>query len=61
MSTFRRGIDVLEIKGPYKPTGISFSTTRPLIFICDPKAGRRDRVAPSRSRRTWAHRAIAGR
>ena len=37
MSTFRRGIDVLEIKGPYKPTGISFSTTRPLIFICDPK------------------------
>ena len=38
MSTFRRGIDVLEIKGPYKPTGISFSTTRPLIFICDPKA-----------------------
>jgi hypothetical protein len=39
MSTFRRGIDVLEIKGPYMPTGISFSTTRPLIFICDPKAG----------------------
>jgi mono/diheme cytochrome c family protein len=38
MSTFRRGIDVLEIKGPYKPTGISYSTTRPLIFICDPKA-----------------------
>jgi mono/diheme cytochrome c family protein len=35
MSTFRRGIDVLEIKGPYKPTGISFSTSRPLIFICD--------------------------
>ncbi len=38
MSTFRRGIDVLEIKGPYKPTGISYSTSRPLIFICDPKA-----------------------
>jgi hypothetical protein len=36
MSTFRRGIDVLEIKGPFKPTGISYSTTRPLIFICDP-------------------------
>jgi mono/diheme cytochrome c family protein len=36
MSTFRRGIDVLEIKGPFKPTGISFSTSRPLIFICDP-------------------------
>jgi mono/diheme cytochrome c family protein len=28
----------LEIKGPYKPTGISYSTSRPLIFICDPKA-----------------------
>ncbi len=27
----------LEIKGPYNPTGISFSTSRPLIFICDPK------------------------
>jgi hypothetical protein len=26
----------LEIKGPYKPTGISYSTSRPLIFICDP-------------------------
>ncbi len=38
MSTFRRGIDVLEIKGPYKPTGISNSATRPLIFVCDPKA-----------------------
>jgi hypothetical protein len=38
MSTFRRAIDVLEIKGPYKPTGISFSSTRPLVFICDPKA-----------------------
>ncbi len=28
----------LEIKGPYNPTGISFSPSRPLIFICDPKA-----------------------
>jgi hypothetical protein len=36
MSTFRRGIDVLEIKGPYKPTGITYSTSRPLIYICDP-------------------------
>jgi mono/diheme cytochrome c family protein len=27
----------LEIKGPYNPTGISYSTSRPLIFICDPK------------------------
>jgi len=26
----------LEIKGPYNPTGISHSTTRPLIFVCDP-------------------------
>ena len=25
-----------EIKGPYNPTGISDSTTRPLIFVCDP-------------------------
>lgn len=30
----------MEIKGPYNPTGISHSTTRPLIFVCDPaKAG----------------------
>jgi Protein of unknown function (DUF1592)/Protein of unknown function (DUF1588)/Protein of unknown function (DUF1587)/Protein of unknown function (DUF1595)/Protein of unknown function (DUF1585) len=28
----------LEIKGPYNATGISKSTSRPLIFICDPKA-----------------------
>jgi hypothetical protein len=28
----------LEIKGPYNPTGISNSPSRPLIFICDPKA-----------------------
>ncbi|HEY1760345.1 MAG TPA: DUF1592 domain-containing protein [Bryobacteraceae bacterium] len=26
----------LEIKGPYNPTGISHSTSRPLIFTCDP-------------------------
>ena len=26
----------LEIKGPYNPTGISYSTSRPLIFTCDP-------------------------
>jgi len=26
----------LEIKGPYNPTGISHSTTRPLIYVCDP-------------------------
>ncbi len=26
----------MEIKGPYNPTGISHSTTRPLIFVCDP-------------------------
>jgi mono/diheme cytochrome c family protein len=28
----------LELMGPYNPTGISNSTSRPLIFICDPKA-----------------------
>ncbi len=37
MSGFRRGIDILEIKGPYNPTGITNSPTRPMIFICDPK------------------------
>jgi mono/diheme cytochrome c family protein len=26
----------LEVKGPYNPTGISNSPTRPLIFVCDP-------------------------
>jgi hypothetical protein len=26
----------LEIKGPYNPTGISNSPSRPLIFVCDP-------------------------
>ncbi len=34
---FRRGIDILEIKGPYNPTGITNSKTRPMIFVCDPK------------------------
>ncbi len=30
----------LEIQGPYTPTGISNSPSRPLIFVCDPaKAG----------------------
>ena len=37
-ASFRRGIDVLEIKGPYNPTGITDSKTRPMIFLCDPKA-----------------------
>jgi hypothetical protein len=37
MSSFRPGIDVLEIKGPYNPTGITNSKTRPMIFVCDPK------------------------
>ena len=35
---FRHGIDILEIKGPYNPTGITNSRTRPMIFVCDPKA-----------------------
>ena len=26
----------VEIKGPYNPTGISSSPSRPLIFVCDP-------------------------
>lgn len=30
--------NAIEIKGPYNPTGISNSTTRPLIFVCDPQA-----------------------
>jgi hypothetical protein len=34
---FRGGIDILEIKGPYNPTGITNSKTRPMIFVCDPK------------------------
>ncbi len=38
MAGFRRGIDILEIKGPYNPTGITNSPTRPMIFVCDPKA-----------------------
>jgi len=37
MAGFRRGIDIMEIKGPYNPTGITNSTTRPMIFVCDPK------------------------
>jgi mono/diheme cytochrome c family protein len=36
MAGFRRGIDILEIKGPYNPTGITNSRTRPMIFVCDP-------------------------
>jgi len=35
---FRRGIDILQINGPYNPTGITNSLTRPMIFVCDPKA-----------------------
>lgn len=30
--------NAIEIKGPYNPTGITDSSSRPLIFICDPKA-----------------------
>ena len=37
MASFRPGIDVFEIKGPYNPTGITDSKTRPMIFVCDPK------------------------
>ncbi len=38
MPGFPRGKDTLEIKGPYNPTGITISASRPLIFVCDPKA-----------------------
>ena len=37
IASFRRGIDILEVKGPYNPTGITNSQTRPMIFVCDPK------------------------
>ncbi len=40
MASFRRGIDILEIKGPYNPTGITNSKTRPMIFVCDPEEDR---------------------
>ena len=36
MPGLENGNPTLEIKGPYNPTGISNSVTRPLIFICDP-------------------------
>ena len=56
MSSFRRGIDVLEIKGPYKPTGISYSSTRPLIYVCDPaKVG--ETVCAKQIAENLAHRA----
>ena len=29
--------NAIEIKGPYNPTGISHSTTRPLFYTCDPE------------------------
>ncbi|MEP7354040.1 MAG: DUF1592 domain-containing protein [Acidobacteriota bacterium] len=29
--------NAIEIKGPYNPTGITDSKTRPMIFVCDPK------------------------
>jgi mono/diheme cytochrome c family protein len=38
LSSNNTDIDVLEVKGPYNPTGITNSTTRPLIFVCDPQA-----------------------
>ncbi|MBZ5674995.1 MAG: DUF1592 domain-containing protein [Acidobacteriia bacterium] len=46
----------LEIKGPYNPTGISHSTTRPLIFVCDPaKIG--ETPCAKQIAETLAHRA----
>jgi mono/diheme cytochrome c family protein len=39
-------VDAMEIKGPYNPTGITNSPSRPLIFICDPTASRAGQTAP---------------
>src|SRR4029078_12366992 len=33
-----RNKDVYSIKGPASRTGITISASRPLIFVCDPKA-----------------------
>jgi Protein of unknown function (DUF1592)/Protein of unknown function (DUF1588)/Protein of unknown function (DUF1587)/Protein of unknown function (DUF1585)/Protein of unknown function (DUF1595) len=46
----------LEIKGPYNPTGISFSPSRSLIFICDPKTAGETACA-RRIAENLAHRA----
>lgn len=32
-----RLVDGVEIVGPYNPTGVSTTTSRALIFVCDPK------------------------
>ena len=47
----------LEIKGPYNPAGISNSTSRPLIFICDPKTAGETACA-RRIAESLAHRAF---
>ncbi len=49
--------NAIEIKGPYNPTGISYSTSRPLIFICDPKATGETECAQEIAR-NLAHRAF---
>ncbi len=47
----------LEVKGPYSPTGISNSTSRPLIFICDPaKIG--EQACAKQISENLAHRAF---
>ena len=43
----------IEIKGPYNPTGAVSTEGRKLLYVCDPKVGRRRRPARSRLRRTW--------
>ncbi len=58
MSSFRRQTDVLEIKGPYNPTGITNSKTRPMIFVCDPaKIG--EPACAKQIAQNLAHRAYA--
>jgi len=58
LASFRRAIDILEIKGPYNPTGITDSPTRPLIFVCDPKAIG-ELPCAQQIARSLAHRAYA--
>ena len=59
MAGFRRGIDILEIKGPYNPTGITSSKTRPMIFVCDPKKSAQGELPCARQiAQNLAHRAF---
>jgi len=48
--------NAIEIKGPYNPTGISNSITRPMIFVCDPKV-KGETPCAQEIARSLAHRA----